>query len=367
MRPEMQQAVLQSLRDPQSLVSSPPAKLDLTLRLLRRLRLLAYVGVRLQATDFEGLPPAAVDQLRSAVIGAEARGRLARWELDRILRALGNDRPRPLIVLKGAAYLLAQLPNARGRSFADVDLLVAREAVADLERRLRGAGWVGVELTDYDERFYRVWGHEIPPLSHPERGVEVDVHHQLLRTASRHKPDPAALRAAAREAGDSGLHVLAPIDMTLHAMVHLFHGGEIADALRELVDVHELLQHFAASEPRFWTEFWPRARQLGLTRQACYGLRYAQQLLGTAVPEDVLAEARHHGPGFAALRCMDFMVPQALFAPHPDREPPLARRLSLQVLYLRSHWVRMPPGMLLRHLSHKLVRGPLHRLWGGRE
>ena len=27
-----------------------------------------------------------------------------------------------------------------------------------------------------------------------------------------------------------------------------------------------------------------------------------------------------------------------------------------QLLFVRSHWVRMPPGMLFRHLVHKMVK-----------
>ena len=30
--------------------------------------------------------------------------------------------------------------------------------------------------------------------------------------------------------------------------------------------------------------------------------------------------------------------------------------LANQLLFVRSHWVRMPPGMLLRHLLHKLLK-----------
>ena len=41
----------------------------------------------------------------------------------------------------------------------------------------------------------------------------------------------------------------------------------------------------------------------------------------------------------------------------PDESRP-GRRIALWVLYLRSHWLKMPPLLLARHLATKL----LHRL-----
>ena len=43
----------------------------------------------------------------------------------------------------------------------------------------------------------------------------------------------------------------------------------------------------------------------------------------------------------------------------PDEARP-GRRIALWVLYLRSHWLKMPPLLLARHLATKL----LHRLRG---
>ncbi|HWJ06577.1 MAG TPA: nucleotidyltransferase family protein, partial [Steroidobacteraceae bacterium] len=150
-------------------------------------------------------------------------------------------------------------------------------------------------------------------------------------------------------------HTLAPIDMVLHAIVHLFEGGEMDDALRELVDLDQLLRHFGATEPQFWTRFWPRACELDLARPAFYGLRYAQRLLGTPVLEAVFEAARAWAPSDPTLRLMDWLVPRALFPRHPDR-PDRAAAVARWLLYLRSHWLRMPPLMLARHLAYKAYR-----------
>jgi hypothetical protein len=148
--------------------------------------------------------------------------------------------------------------------------------------------------------------------------------------------------------------VLAPEDMVLHAMVHLFYGGEIADSLRELVDLDVLLRHFAANAPGFWQRFWPRAETLDLARPAYYGLRYAHALLGTPVPAQVLEASRSGAPAPVVTALMDRLVPEGLYPPHPDG-PDRSAALARFLLYVRSHWVKMPPWLLATHLSRKAL------------
>jgi hypothetical protein len=301
----------------------------------------------------ESLPRTALDHLLSASVSIEARERVARWELDRLAWAL-NDLPAvPLVALKGCAYLLSNLPNSQGRSFADVDLLLPRADLQAVEARLVKHGWRASKLSAYDERYYREWAHELPPMIHAEREIEVDLHHNILMSTSRLKPPAALLLEEARALPGSRYRVLAPVDMTLHAMTHLMFGEDLADALRELVDIDGLLRHFGEREPDFWPRFWTRARQLDLERPAFHGLRYARMLLDTPVPQEVIAASRAGAPAAPVIHIMDRLVPHALFPPHPDA--PLRRTgLARTLLYLRSHWIRMPAPMLVRHLGYKL-------------
>ena len=345
--PERQ--LLAALREPRLLAEWPAREAGALLPRLRRLRLLGYCAARLQQGAVLAACGATVGaQLESALVVAEARARQARWELDRIGRALGAGRPQPLVALKGCAYLLARLPHAHGRLFADVDLLMARTALDDVEARLKHAGWRSMELDPYDDRYYRTWTHELPPVSHPDRGVEVDLHHNIVMSTARIRPDAALMLAKARPT-DTGYHVLAPTDMALNAMTHLFYAGEVDGALRELVDVAALCSHFGQTEPDFWMELWPRAQQLQLTLPAMYGLRYAEALLGLAVPEAVRRQASAAGRGPLRLALMDRAVPAAL-----TRAGGVAGRLARALLYVRAHWLRMPPALLARHLATKL-------------
>lgn len=345
--------VTAALDDPQALDGREPPELDLVLRLLRRAKLLGRAGWHLrEAGRLEALPAPARDQLHSALAMVEARERLARWELDRIGRALAGAGVGPVVLMKGCAYLLAGLPNCRGRLFADVDLLVAEPSLETAENRLRECGWEGKPLTPYDDRYYRRWTHELPPLVHPEREIEVDLHHNVVMRTSRSRPDASLLLAAARPVAGSPYSVMDPVDMVLHAMTHLFQGGEMDDALRELVDVGDLLEYFARTEPGFWERLWPRAEALDLARPAFYGLRYAASLLAKPIPREVLDASAAAAPPAAVVAAMDGLVPLALFPPHPD-QPQLRTPIARLLLYVRSHWVRMPPMLLARHLAYK--------------
>jgi hypothetical protein len=345
--------LLQVLRDPASFLALAPYEIDLAIRLLRRARLLGRVAADIQQAGAGlELPGIVRDQFESAQINVEARQRAALWEVDRLAWALQDLADVPIVLLKGCAYAMAATPNTRGRTFADVDVMVPERFLPQVEAALQSRGWRAKELDAYDEQYYRRWGHEIPPLVHGEREVEVDVHHRILRRTARLKPSPDLLFEAARPLPDSRFKVLAPVDMVLHAVVHLFYGGEMDDALRELVDIHDLVLHFAESEPGFWDQFWGRAKALDLSRPAFYGLRYAQQLLGTPVPCAVAAGSRDGSPSAAMRWSMDRLVPRALFPQHPDA-PDRATGVARMVLYARSHWVKMPPGMLARHLLRK--------------
>jgi hypothetical protein len=258
-----------------------------------------------------------------------------------------------LLLLKGAAYSLACLPVAHGRIAADVDILVPKAALQSVESALIQHGWEPAVLDRYDERYYRAWSHELPPLRHRDRHSIVDVHHGILTDSGGSGPDPDELWRNAVTLTDSGLRVLDPLDMVLHSAAHLFY-GELQGGLRDLADLDSLLRHFA-ERPGFLDTLGQRASRLGLTRTLFYGLRYARALLGTPLAESDLASTSKAAPGSLVTAFMDRVVPLALLPHegHGDISTSVAATLALA----RSHWLKMPPGRLAAHLIRKsLVR-----------
>lgn len=301
------------------------------------------------------LPPAARRRLGWARTVWERHVQAVHFELKQVRRAL-SDTGLPLILLKGTAYMAAGLPAAAGRVFSDIDILVPKEGLDEVESRLMLHGWASTHHDAYDQRYYREWMHELPPMQHMRRGSAIDVHHAILPETAAVRPDPARLRAQARPAG-AGFHVLAPCDMVLHSAAHLFYEGEYHHGLRGLFDLHRLLCHFGLHEAGFWTALPTRAQELQLGRPLFYALRYCARLFGTPVPPDIIAAADRGRPPSPLLVLMDVLFGRALRPAHPDCAGMLDPAAHA-MLYIRGNWLRMPPLMLSRHLFHKAFLSP---------
>ena len=342
-----------ALNDPGAVAAMDAADLDLLIRVARRGRVLGNIAVLLQDAELlDSLPEVARDQLESALVLATSRASLALWELDRIAWTMLNYDDVRCIAMKGCAYLLLNMPNARGRIFADVDLMLPESALAGVEEFLNQRGWRSQELTPYDQNYYRNWTHELPPIVHAEREVEIDLHHNILPRTARLKPDAEKLLKGAREVAGSDYFVLGDEDIVLHAMTHLMFNDELADKLRDLVDIRILCEHFSAKDAEFWSRLLSRAEELDLRRAVFYSLRYSQDLHGVAIPEAIITLTRAWGPPASVVWLMDRIVPRALYPPHPDH-PSRLISISRWLLYVRSHWIRMPPWLLLYHLTNK--------------
>ena len=348
----LQPLLVGALRDPAGVTRLDEAQWDLLLRQAGAANLMASLGHLLARHDLlDRVPPCAREHLDWAGVLARRHRQAVRWEVRLIGQAL-REMGLPVLLLKGAAYSITGLPAGQGRLFSDIDILVPEARLAEAEAALMLAGWAGTHHDAYDQRYYREWMHELPPMQHVRRESLIDVHHAILPKTAAARPDSALLRAAAVPVdGEAGVRVLAPVDMVLHSAVHLFSDGEYNNGLRDLFDIHRLLEHFG-TDARFWAQLVPRAHQLELARPLFYALRYAGMLLGTTVPAAVTDALRDTAPSAPLLALMDALFRRALLPEHTscgDWLSPVARFL----LYIRGNWLRMPPLLLARHLLHK--------------
>jgi hypothetical protein len=345
------QLLARVLRDPATIDRLTPEAFGRAMDSAQRARLLGWLVEQVRAGH---VPPDAPQWLRDRLVTADAlvRGyeRAVRWEIDRLSRAF-LDTGQTWILLKGGAYIAAGLPPGRGRRVADIDVLVPRADLGRVEQILQEHGWQFPEIDAYDNRYYREWMHELPPMVHRDRHSIVDVHHAILPRTSRLQPSPERLLERAKPAG-GGVHVLCPAHMVLHAAAHLFHDGEIAGAIRDLVDLDQLLRSFG-EDPVFWGDLVEEAVALDLTRPAYYALRYAHRWFDTPVPGNVTAETSAWAPPEPIRRLMDALVERTI--PRGFRD---TSQTAVFALYVRSHWLRMPPLQVVRHLARKSFRKP---------
>jgi hypothetical protein len=280
--------------------------------------------------------------------------REVQWEVACIQRALRGF-SGPVVLLKGAAYLMAGLPPAAGRIFSDIDILVAHEDLNTVESSLFRAGWIHEDMDAYKDRYYRTWMHEIAPLRHVQRGTVVDVHHTISPPTSR-------FRVAGRQLLERmvpverlpGCYVLCPADMVLHSAVHLFQEGELNKGLRDLLDMHDLLLHFGR-DAQFWPDLLTRAHALGLGEPLFHVLQHIERFFGPVCPvplQHELARMAPAGPGRALTLAL---FKRALVPKHPSSELAFSG-MAHWLLYVRSHYLRMPLNLVISHLARKALQ-----------
>ena len=336
------------LRDRSQIARLSPEELSRLLDAASAARLLGWAVTHgRDAMSAPSAPTWLRDRLHSVEAQVAGYERAIRWEIDRLARAFYGTHQR-WVLLKGAGYVAAGLPPGIGRRVADIDILVPRADLPLVEQRLHEHGWDFGELDPYDERYYREWMHEIPPMMHRERKSIVDVHHAILPGTSRLHPDSDRLLARAVPAG--AVLVLCPAHMVLHAAAHLFHDGEIAGAIRDLVDIDQLLRGFALDDT-FWRDLIAEARALDLTRPAYYAVSFARRWFGTPVPDVVLREMKAWAPPAPIDLLMNGLVRRSI-ASGAGR----ASSFAVFALYVRSHWLRMPPMQVAKHLMRKALR-----------
>ncbi len=289
------------------------------------------IGTLAWRLDGVAVPSGVARILADARASAEQGRVVALWEAEAARRALAPLGVR-IVLLKGTAFVAADLRAGQGRSIGDLDILVPRETLDAVETALIGAGWEWVKPDPYDDAYYRQWMHELPPLIHRERDRMIDVHHTILPLTARITPDAKALLAEAVEIAP-GLWTLSHADMIVHAAAHLFADGDLAGGIRNLWDVRCLVDQFGTSG------LDSRAAHHGLSREVARALRLATALFGEGAK---LGPADH-----AYLRRITAR----------DGWGRAIRPLTRQAFYMRSHWLRMPPAMLARHLWTKWRKG----------
>lgn len=316
--------------------------------------LLARLALQAEALGLDGRIPEPVRPHLTAARTVAAKQRQAvRWEARRVAHALAGL-GAPVLLLKGAAYAIADLPPAMGRLFGDIDILVPRERLEAVEAALMLAGWHAGRDSEYDQRYYRRWMHELPPMTHIRRGTVLDVHHNLLPLSARLQTDAAPILADARVLVDApGLAIPRDTDLVLHSACHLFHEGEWGHGLRDLVDLDALLRG-CATRPAFWDELIARAALLNLGRPLYYALDCCRRWLLTPVPDTVLAACPARPPVWRRA-FMPGLFDAGLASAHPACRAP-GNRAATFLLYLRGHYLRMPWRLLLPHLAHQAMR-----------
>lgn len=331
----------------------PMADWELLLGQARRTGLLARLAQHcLDRGWIDQVPTGPRQYLQGALRLVERQKLAVLWEVNCIRRALGGLHTA-VVLLKGAAYVGADLPPARARLFSDIDIMVARDRLAEVEAALFAAGWISAERDAYNQRYYRTWMHEIPPLKHVQRNTVLDLHHTISPPTSRFRVNGSALFEQVQSIdGSANLFTLSPTDMVLHSAVHLFQEGEFGHGLRDLLDLDDLLKHFSGQDGAFWAALLARAQELELRVPMSHALIHLQRLFGTAPPGELRAAFAAVRPGWIPRETMAVLLGAALRPHHPSCDTRFSD-IARWLLYVRSHYIRMPAYLIVPHLLRK--------------
>ena len=341
-----------ALAQPQHCLEWRLSDWERVIRLSRRLRLLGRLAEAVERAGLSSaVPPVVAHCLAAERQYSRWRTGSLLWLLDRLATMLG-DRPYPVVLLKGAAYIAQDLPIAHGRLPSDADLLVPRAYIDDARQRLLNTVWTETALDALDRRYYHEWSHEVPPLLHPSFALELDLHHNILPPLSRTPVDAERLLERVQPCRWPAYRVLQPVDQVLHSAAHLFFDSDIRDRVRDLVDLDGLLRAFSPV-PGFWDQLCERSKELGLAEPLALAVHFCVAWMGTPVPQNTLSRIAGAGPQAARRAWLLPLLSTLLVPAEPDARPPPLQPLAASIFLIRHHLWRLPVRLLVPHLWHK--------------
>jgi hypothetical protein len=339
--------VCQAFIEPKSTLTFTPKQWQLLVLILRNQQLLACYSARFkQAGMFEQIPTQTQRHFLNADVLVANHKKQVLFEASELQWDL-IGKQQYFIFLKGAGYTLSGAQVGDTRIYNDIDILADKGSIDAIEKRLCLLGWMSEELTEHDEKYYRKWAHEIPPLRHGKRGTIVDVHHNIVPIISgRHlDADKFATNIVTTE---DGFQVLSFPAMTLHSLIHLFFNEEVKKGYRDLIDLHTLITTNNTQE--FWLDLIALAKETGFGLELFLACRYTQKILKTEIPDFVQDEIKQFCPRNIAF--LDFIYEKTLKPNHPSCRAMLFAFAEYAVL-IRGHFQKMPLHILVYHLLCK--------------
>jgi hypothetical protein len=285
------------------------------------------VGFVLAASD-DGrieLPSDVLRRLEGRFARQALRASLLRGALPGIVTLCSE----PPVLLKGPAVArLYAEPSLR--PFADLDLLVARDALAGAVAALVEAGFAAHE--EFRPGFGAEHGHDVHLVRGSGAGrVDVELHWRIGDDALGEALSYDVVRATAESL--DGVLVPAPAEHLLVLAVHL-----LGDRAKRLAWVNDLALAQRAATEEEWRRTFDLARDLGLLWVLHRALDYPRELLGAARQRPLPAGPK---PRFGPLRAAEELDLRA--STHVGRLAALPWRKRLR--YLRDVLVPSRAGL----------------------
>nr|WP_252729390.1 nucleotidyltransferase family protein [Aliiglaciecola lipolytica] len=255
------------------------------------------------------------------------------------------------VFLKGAGYTLRNSLNSYGRVCSDIDVLVNKNDLTAAEAHVKKNRWQSETLNDYDEKYYRDWAHEIPPLIHINRATVVDMHHNLYPPISGRAINIKKF-ISSRQKMQSGCFVLEPATTVMHSIIHMFANEDSSSWMRDLYDIILLIKENESVE--FWKVLMESSQQTDFDFEfefVCC-IKALQHYSNLNIPTDVVSYIND----YRLTKLQRWLIQNAILpsiAPEHSLVMSSKIKWAKTIVYFRGHWIKMPFAVLCKHFAFK--------------
>lgn len=319
------------------------------IHVLREVNLLAACYFKLKKADkLASIPSFAFKHMKSAAIYSSRQSEQVTFEC-KLLQKILDTENIPSVFLKGASYTLRKSENSEGRVYSDVDLLVAKSDISKAENALSKHAWCTKKVSEYDNKYFREWSHEIPPMFNIHRGTVLDLHHNILLPISGRQVNVELLTENCQLI-DSSYTVLSYAATILHSIVHLIINEDLSNGYRDILDITTLIKE--NNSPEFWQEIISLSSTLGFNNELYLALSLSRKYANLAIPDNVwlnFSEQKNNSKLNFLLNHIYYFALQ----PHSPAIQTFKHKIAITIAYFLGHLQKMPLKILIPHLLTK--------------
>jgi len=320
-------------RDPEARVAAVQAILtenidwDFVRELTERNQVVGLVFQALSAAEVDTVPRDLLSRLRTVHLETTQHALLLQGQLVHVLKAL-SERGIRALPFKGPTLGLSLYGNIALRQTWDLDILFHKEDVLEAKGVLQGLGYVFEDGTTDSDVPDRLQNDCELNFVHPNTGVVVEVHWDILPKAHGPAGHGAFLWDGAEEMDLNGARILTPKPAAVLKAL-LVHGGvkHMWDEVRIITDVARALETVSEAELDTLLDDM-KARHV--LHNALTGLLLASRLIGASLPESVERAIRANGlAGSVSALAMGRMFGRRLGLPSFEQWCAYSRDLGL--------------------------------------
>jgi hypothetical protein len=230
----------------------------------------------------------ALARLKAQYCATAIRNALVYRELAALLGALRADN-KPVVVLKGAALTATVYRNLALRPMGDVDLLIRRDDLSEVEKLFERFGYTLEDDYREHKEWYRTHHYHLTFRRKITAAFTMycEVHWRIDRPTQHFAIDMNGVwgRVAAASFDGLDLLVMSPEDLLLHLCLHICK-HRLVGGFRAFCDIAATIRHYGPSLD--WEQVRTRAMEWRIGPFVYVPLRVVQQLLEVEVPASVL-------------------------------------------------------------------------------